>query len=122
MSPSLGSQALCNEQAGSGFRRGNGPLAARGRGPHSRFCMGMRIKWVSQVPFGCKQDANGAQGDCTMGKKWIGWAVVAAAVTGLTADIAAAQTYPVRPIRVVVGFSPGGPADVMARLLGQRMA
>jgi tripartite-type tricarboxylate transporter receptor subunit TctC len=59
-----------------------------------------------------------------MGKKWIGWAVVAAAVavTGLTTDIAAAQSYPVRPIRVVVGFSPGGPADVMARLIGQRMA
>jgi tripartite-type tricarboxylate transporter receptor subunit TctC len=58
-----------------------------------------------------------------MGNKWVVLAAVAVTwLVGLTAEPAAAQTYPVRPIRMVVGFSPGGPADVMARLIGQRMA
>jgi tripartite-type tricarboxylate transporter receptor subunit TctC len=57
--------------------------------------------------------------------RWIVLAAVAATgltLNGLAADVACAQTYPTRPIRMVVGFSPGGPADVMARLIGQRMA
>src|SRR5262245_14054748 len=30
-----------------------------------------------------------------------------------------AQTYPTRPVRVIVGITPGGAPDIVARLMGQ---
>jgi len=49
--------------------------------------------------------------------------LVAAAlsVLALPAPHAAEPQYPSRPIRIIVGFPPGGPTDVIARFVGQKM-
>ena len=36
-----------------------------------------------------------------------------------TAAIASAQSYPVRPLHLIVGFPAGGPNDILGRLMGQ---
>jgi tripartite-type tricarboxylate transporter receptor subunit TctC len=45
--------------------------------------------------------------------------VTAAAALPSLSRMAPAQTYPTRPVRFIIGYPPGGSADITARLLGQ---
>jgi tripartite-type tricarboxylate transporter receptor subunit TctC len=48
--------------------------------------------------------------------------IAGAAASPIAARIATAQAYPARPVRLLVGYAAGGPADTLARLVGQALS
>jgi tripartite-type tricarboxylate transporter receptor subunit TctC len=46
-------------------------------------------------------------------------AAAGAAALPIISRVARAQTYPTRPVRLIVGFTPGSAPDIVARLMGQ---
>jgi tripartite-type tricarboxylate transporter receptor subunit TctC len=54
-------------------------------------------------------------------RKFLHLAAGAAALPAVS-RIARAQTYPTRPVRIIVGFPAGGPTDIVARLMGQYLS
>ncbi len=51
----------------------------------------------------------------------LAFCLLAACVASAAADTAAADTWPSRPVKLIVGFAPGGPTDLVARLIAQSL-
>jgi tripartite-type tricarboxylate transporter receptor subunit TctC len=48
-------------------------------------------------------------------------ALACSALAGLSVAPAQAQDYPNKPVKLLVAFAPGGPADSIARIIGQKL-
>src|SRR5262249_55139552 len=98
-----GAAALC--------RRGCAYRECRSGPPRSRCRAGLRGA-VALI------DRNEASTLKLPRRRFLSLATAAAALPSFS-RMAAAQAYPTRPVRLIIGYPPGGSADITARLIGQ---
>jgi len=55
-------------------------------------------------------------------KKLFGCMLLSAVAAGVLAGAASAQSYPARPVRVIIPFPPGGPTDIIGRMVADTLS
>ena len=78
----------------------------------------MNMLYKSSCPMPARNAAAGRSGVNVVAALTL----ACSAVTGLLSGVALAQTWPAKPVRLVVPFAPGGNTDIIARVIAPRMA
>src|SRR6478672_7597621 len=95
-------------------------FAAAGLAAGCRGRLSMRAASRGLCSFvGCRLLPRGVCSDMTITRRRFAILAGAAAAPLAAVRIARSQGYPVRPVRLIVGFPAGGAADITARLIGQ---
>lgn len=55
-------------------------------------------------------------------KNWVAWLILTSVSLMLSPPAATAQAFPTHPVRILVGFPPGGGVDIVARALAQPLS
>jgi tripartite-type tricarboxylate transporter receptor subunit TctC len=72
-----------------------------------------------------ERDVRSGQMECIMRlrrRQFLRLAAGAAVMPMVPASTMAQQTYPARPVRIIVGYTAGGVSDILARLIAQRLS
>jgi len=76
------------------------------------------LKRVASAREGTARELLGAR-TLTVGRRKLFHLIAAAAALPIAPRFACAETYPTRPVRIMVGFAAGSANDILARLMAQ---
>src|SRR5262245_52871163 len=102
-----GEHSPSHTRGGSRMRESRTYGSVRGTRGNSRPYRETRVKWEVAMKLPRRRFLHLAAG---------------AAALPVLPRIASAQAYPTRPVRIIVGFPPGGSTDIIARPLGQYLS